>query len=167
MFFRSMDIEFEYEEQYFDLGGLFYQPDFWLPKQNCWFEVKGPYPTKEEKEKSRRLAAHVQRNVYICFGDIPEPADDSWYTGSCIVFSPDGADDESHWWCECPICGSLGLQFQGSLVSLPCACFRHAPSHLTVARGHCSPRLLRAYSAAKTAEAYRRSEDDDVLVAGE
>ena len=164
MFFRYMDIEFEYEEQYFNLGGLLYQPDFWLPKQNCWVEVKGPFPTREEKEKARHLAAHVQRNVYICFGDIPEPEDSSWYTGSCIVFFPDGQDDESHWWCECFICGSLGLQFEGCAASLPCGCLRYANSHWEGPKAHCSPRLLRAYSVARAADTYQAQNNYDVLV---
>lgn len=161
VFLVHMDIPFEYEERHFDLGGIFYLPDFWLPKQNCWLEVKGPYPTRVEKEKARRLAAHEQRNVYLCFGDIPEPEDPAWYTGSSIVFFPDGRHDESHWWCECPICGTLGLQFHGATASLPCGCLRNAN-----VEGHRSPRLLLAYAVAKAAESYRRTNDEDLLIAG-
>lgn len=51
MFFRYTDIEFEYEEQYFNLGRLLYQPDFWLPKQNCWVEVKDRSPRAKKKRK--------------------------------------------------------------------------------------------------------------------
>jgi len=167
MFFFHMNVEYRYEEEYFNLRGLFYRPDFWLPKQNCWFEIKGPFPNQEEKEKARRLAAHVQRNVYVCFGDIPEPEDDSWYTGSCVVFFPDGSDDESHWWCDCLVCGTLGLQFEGSAASLICGCLRHSTSDLDLPKGYRSPRLLRAYLAAREAKACQRPNDYDLLVAAE
>lgn len=165
VFLRCMDIPFEYEERHFTLGGMFYLPDFWLPKQNCWLEIKGPFPTREEKEKARRLAAHEQRNVYVCFGDIPEPEDDSWYTGSCVVFFPDGRDDDTHWWCECFVCGTLGLEFEGSAASLTCGCLRHATSRSDVPKGYRSTRLLQAYLVAIEAIAYRRPNDHDLLIA--
>src|SRR5712671_764844 len=115
VFFLNMDIEFTYEDEYFDLDGLCYRPDFWLPKQSCWIEVKGPFPTQNEREKARRLAAHTGKTVYISFGDIPEPNAEApfAYTLSSLVFFPDGREDECFWWCECPRCGTLGLQSEG------------------------------------------------------
>jgi hypothetical protein len=32
---------------------------------------------------------------------------------STHVFFPDGTVDFGYWWCECPICGKLGLQYLG------------------------------------------------------
>lgn len=166
MFFFHMDIEYKYEEEYFYLDGLWYRPDFWLPKQNCWLEVKGPFPSKEEKEKARRLAARTQRNVYISFGDIPEPnsEDPAWYTGSSVVFFPDGREEEAHWWCECPHCGTLGLQYEARAASLTCGCLSRISAGSDRSNYYYSPRLLRAYLAAREADTYRKSEKCDFLV---
>lgn len=61
LFFKCMDIEAKYEERYFDLDdGIFYTPDFWLAKQNCWFEVQGAFPAKDKIEKARRLAIYTK-----------------------------------------------------------------------------------------------------------
>jgi hypothetical protein len=73
MFFFHMDIEYKYEEEYLHLDGIWYRPDFWLPKQNCWFEIKGPYPIKLEKEKAPRLAVRTERRVYIWYGGYTGP----------------------------------------------------------------------------------------------
>lgn len=166
VFFLHMDIEFEYEEEHFDLNGLWYRPDFWLPRQNCWLEVKGPFPTQKEREKARRLAAQTGKNVYISFGDIPEPnlEDESSYTLSSLAFFPDGREDEYFWWCECPHCGTLGLQSEARAACLPCGCLGGPGSPSDRANCYYSPRLLRAYLAAREADIYRRLEECDVLV---
>lgn len=41
IFFDCLGIEYEYEKEGYDIRGTWYLPDFWLPKQECWFEVKG------------------------------------------------------------------------------------------------------------------------------
>jgi hypothetical protein len=157
-----MDIECNYEEEDFDLDGILYRPDFWLPKQNCWFEVKGPLPTGEEKEKARRLALHTKRNVYLAFGDMPNP-NPSWYSLSCLVLFPDGSEDEAYWWCECPGCGMLGLESEARAAHLPCGCLSHS-ERLDRSNYYYSTRLLRAYSAARDADVYRKSGEADLLV---
>jgi hypothetical protein len=160
-----MDIEFKYEEEEFNLDGIVYRPDFWLPKQNCWLEVKGPFPTQQEKEKARRLAAHTERNVYLSFGDIPEPnpANPSWYSLSSAVFFPDGSYDEAYWWCECPRCGTVGLQSEARAAHLPCGCLSR-DVRFDLSNHYYSPRLLRAYLAAREADAYRKLGEADFLV---
>jgi hypothetical protein len=165
VFFHHMDIVFKYEEEDFNLDGLLYRPDFWLVKQNCWLEVKGPFPTQQEKEKARRLAVRTTHNVYLSFGDIPEPnpANPSWYSLSSAVFFPDGSEDEAYWWCECPHCGTVGLQSEARAAHLPCGCLSR-DVRLDLSNHYYSPRLLRAYLAAREAEAYRESGEEDSLV---
>jgi len=51
--------------------------------------------------------------------------------------------------------------------TLPCGCLRYANSHLEGPKAHCSSRLLRAYSVARTADTYQTQNDYDVLVAVE
>jgi hypothetical protein len=69
-FFDWLDISWEYEKEGYELDGMQYLPDFWLPEQDCWFEVKGQKPTEEEQEKARRLGYYTGKNVYIRYGDI-------------------------------------------------------------------------------------------------
>lgn len=56
VFFETIGIEYEYEKQGFDLDGVPYLPDFWLPEPFVWMEVKGADPSRAEQEKCRRLA---------------------------------------------------------------------------------------------------------------
>lgn len=40
VFFDALGVEYQYEPEGFDLDGIYYLPDFWLPKMGFWFEVK-------------------------------------------------------------------------------------------------------------------------------
>lgn len=41
VFFDTLNIPFDYEPEGFELGnGIRYLPDFWLPEQHCWVEIK-------------------------------------------------------------------------------------------------------------------------------
>lgn len=45
VFFDQLGIRWEYERQGYDLGGVRYLPDFWIPEKNLHLEVKpGPRP---------------------------------------------------------------------------------------------------------------------------
>lgn len=61
VFFYLLRVEYVYEPQ-FDVPGLFYIPDFWLPYHNCIVEIKPNRATPEEMDKARRLA------VQACIG---------------------------------------------------------------------------------------------------
>ncbi len=77
VFFEHLGIPYEYEKEGYNLGGLRYLPDFWLPKQDCWIEIKGKDPTREEEEKANILAQLTQFPVYIFFGNIERPQEDA------------------------------------------------------------------------------------------
>ena len=56
VFFDTAGIKYEYEKEGFDLGKLgFYLPDFWLPDNNTWIEIKGRAPSRLEIVKLNRL----------------------------------------------------------------------------------------------------------------
>src|SRR4051794_37068479 len=74
VFYDALGVPWEYEKQGFDLGGLLYLPDFWLPLQDCWVECKGVAPNGEEKEKARRLAMATGKFVFV-FGPHLGPVD--------------------------------------------------------------------------------------------
>jgi len=68
VFFDTLGIEYKYEPEGFDLGdGIWYLPDFWLSKRECWVEIKGCVSNDEEKQKAYLLANNGY-NVFILCG---------------------------------------------------------------------------------------------------
>ncbi len=68
VFFDAAGIVYEYEKEGFDLGGLYYLPDFWLPKFGMWFEVKGAKSKPDEIDKAIRLSEGSDKHVLLCEG---------------------------------------------------------------------------------------------------
>lgn len=172
VFFRSMELDYEYEGRWFDLGdGVRYLPDFWLPSLHCWIEVKGVVPTAREREKARRLARHTRSNVYIFYGStlyfrvpLQTPDDEGWYSYSAEAFFAAGGEDDAYWWCACPACGSLGLAEEGRAARLPCGCLGGAGSRLDRSHHYYSARLIAAYDRARNAEAVRLDGRDEYVL---
>ena len=95
VFFDTLGIAYEYEKEGFDLDGTWYLPDFWLPEQGCWMEVKGEVPTTEEKRKADMLHIHTSKPVYIFYGDVWIPNDTAGHAIGSSDFCLEG-------WCDCP-----------------------------------------------------------------
>ena len=76
VFFDHLGLKYEYEKEGYDLDGLWYLPDFWLPdvalrrskETGLWMEVKGGKPTAEEDEKCVRLAKASRKPVILMAG---------------------------------------------------------------------------------------------------
>lgn len=68
VFWDALKVAYQYETEGFDLNGVWYLPDFWLPDLNCYFEVKGGEPTKEEEHKAKLLSLHSGNRVFIAIG---------------------------------------------------------------------------------------------------
>jgi len=66
----SLGIEYWYEPEGYDLDGVWYLPDFWLPKLQggIYAEVKPGSPTDAEYQKIRRLAMASDRWVLLLDG---------------------------------------------------------------------------------------------------
>jgi hypothetical protein len=121
-------VTWEYEPEGYEMDGLRYLPDFWLPERECWAEVKPKGPDTEEKEKGRRL--HLGTNSPVLFL-IGTPGLDgqhkAWSEGQFI---------HSLRWYECGQCKAITL--------IPCAC----PA---IYHRHHALLLYRAYEAARSA----------------
>lgn len=123
VFFDTLGVKWEYEKEGYDLDGVWYLPDFWLPDHLCWIEIKGQEPTRDEKEKVAALAMDTKKNAYLFYGEIPMP--DS-YGGmspsneSAYKFFAEGMCDMPYWWCECPDCGYFGIEWAGCSDRLDC-----------------------------------------------
>jgi hypothetical protein len=74
---------YEYERQGFALERGANLPDFYLPKQGAWLEVKGVEPSFREQDLCQCLAVETRQPVIISWG---QP---SW-EGVAICFTPDG-----------------------------------------------------------------------------
>jgi hypothetical protein len=56
VYFDALELEWEYEKEGFNLDGLLYLPDFWLPQPHWWAEVKPEAFSTGELRKAARLA---------------------------------------------------------------------------------------------------------------
>lgn len=68
VFFKTLGFPYEYEKEGYDLPAGRYLPDFWLPQQRCWFEVKGEPPTTDEIHKASWLNMLTEAPVIIGVG---------------------------------------------------------------------------------------------------
>jgi|TARA_Y100000310_G_scaffold1812_1_gene2280 hypothetical protein len=159
VFFETAGIPYVYEPEGFDLGDAGrYLPDFWLPKQKAYWEVKGTTPTDREEEKARALADVTGAKVYIHFGEVA-PNWTHWFknppnlldeTDSAYQVEVDGWDN-NYQWCECFSCGRVGLEFDARSYRLGCDCPQAAGGHPDKGYNPYSPRLAAGYEAARTA----------------
>lgn len=67
-FFDELNERWDYEKEGYNLDGIYYLPDFWLPKFGMFFEIKGEPPTKEERLKCERLRDSTGKAVAIFYG---------------------------------------------------------------------------------------------------
>jgi hypothetical protein len=69
VFMDELGVEYRYEPEGFDLDGIRYLPDFYLPKLKCWLEIKPDAPTNDEREKAIRLCLAKDEPVVIFAGE--------------------------------------------------------------------------------------------------
>lgn len=79
VFFDALSIPFQYEFEGFELRLGAYLPDFWLPAQRLFMEIKGVQPTDEEIEKCEELARATEASVLIATGAPEERFQILWF----------------------------------------------------------------------------------------
>jgi hypothetical protein len=163
VFFDALGVPYEYEREGFDLGRAgWYLPDFWLPKQHCWIEIKPDRPNPAEDDKAYALAKATQQMVFVFWGPIPMPISESEFDScngdSAYAYFHDGGGDNLYKWCECSGCGSLGIVFDGRSNRLLCKRSPEKPAGCDLLGRHedkgynvGSPRLTTAYDSARGA----------------
>ena len=72
-----MEKKYVYEAEGFELNGMNYLPDFWLPEDNMWVEIKPDPPTLDEIEKAIRLEEKTGHAVLFFVGQ-PWPTECFW-----------------------------------------------------------------------------------------
>ena len=112
VFMDCLDIKYSYEPEGFDLGeGGWYLPDFYLFQQEMFLEIK-PYRHYDdwpEMKKQMLLNMGTGKMVVMLCGE-PGPVEPYSLGNSYNGWIP---GDPSYYWCQCPACGSLGIQFDG------------------------------------------------------
>lgn len=78
VFFDAMDEEWQYEPEGYDLNGIYYLPDFYLPRLKCFIEIKGQQPTKEELNKCSLFRDYVGKAIAIFHG-LPSENQGMWF----------------------------------------------------------------------------------------
>ena len=70
-FFDALGIRWEYEKEGYDLGEAgWYLPDFWLPGQQCFVEIKGAECSDKDRAKCAALNEQSGYSVFIAVGNI-------------------------------------------------------------------------------------------------
>lgn len=111
VFFDALGIKYEYEKEGYDLDGLWYLPDFWLPSipgNGTWIEVKPSYPLDEiEFMKCTKFSEGVWGTHQGFSLLVGEPYHDSYE-----VYTPYPDKITKSWsyhWADCPLCGNIDL----------------------------------------------------------
>jgi hypothetical protein len=73
VFFHTLGLPYEYEKEGYDLEGVRYLPDFWLPNQKCFIEIKGQEPSADELKKVRLLSLYTSKDVHLFYGEVGIP----------------------------------------------------------------------------------------------
>lgn len=118
IYLDQLGVPWDYEREGFDLGSRWHLPDFWLPQQRAWLEIKPreALDTPDATATAALLAAQQDADAFVVYGD---PAD---YVAHWFV--PSGHRAPPVQWQACPVCDAWGLVCD--LVDLPCACVRRA-----------------------------------------
>lgn len=66
VFFDTLGLKWDYEVQGFDLDGVRYLPDFWIPSYGVYFEIK---PEDEYDFRKPRALADAGKTVYVLQGN--------------------------------------------------------------------------------------------------
>lgn len=152
VFFSTLGIPYEYEKEGFELERINYLPDFWLPIQKCWIEIKGEKPTQNEIDKGLLLHDATGNNVFIFYGQIPYPDPEQSHSVSSSFAFLGNSIDLDYWWCECPHCSALDIQYYGRSGRIVC-CATNEENNKEDRKNYSfdSPRLLEAYYEARIA----------------
>lgn len=152
VFYDALGIEWLYEHEGYNLNGIPYLPDFYIPHLDCFIEIKGQAPTKEEEGKCALLSFLSEKKVFLFYGEIAIPHDgDNWYktdsarlywnapskredyfseesyllgleSDKAILEGKGHCSDIHYLWCECPSCGVFGIEFDGRADRIACKC---------------------------------------------
>lgn len=147
VFFDTLGIAWEYEKEGYGLPSGPYLPDFWLPKEKFWIEIKPEYPTSHEITLVSELRLASGKDCFIAIGT-PNPETPNDHIGWEVdgyenrIVDPGYRDDFK--WAICRRCDNpfpwLAPEGYGNF---PCSCKPASDPEDDV--------LIAAYAAARSA----------------
>jgi hypothetical protein len=158
VFFDDLGIEYLYEPEGYELppdvmagvpNTTWYLPDFWLPRQRYWIEIKPDRPSPEEELKIAAVARYQGAKAFILWGDVIPPFEQRSSSDSHYIVWPYW--DNYQCWCVCPLCGAVEIQFEGRAWRMACRCLRSKEPRREKLITSEDGRLIRAYTRAKMA----------------
>jgi hypothetical protein len=182
VFLDAAAIRWQYEVEGFDLDGVYYLPDFWLPMQRAFLEIKPYLPPAEWLANVKRLYATLcklanasQREVFLLTGSPnPEPFyyDEDDDDDPCkfpedrprvIGFAPDKGPISARLF-ECQHCDRIAFRrMPGSAWEMWCDCRGGASEPFEdkpYSPFELSPRIREAMTRARQAR-FEHGEDGD------
>jgi hypothetical protein len=111
VFFDALGIRWLYEPEGYVLECGPYLPDFLLPELRLFVEIKGKAPTVVEQRRCFELAETTGMDVAL-FPHEPRAFEFARPDSGGTAFFGGGSDD-GYWFCLCPVCNKLGLEFEG------------------------------------------------------
>ena len=162
VFFTRLGLDWVYEPQGFHVGRrqLVYLPDFYLPSQGLYVEVKPAFADKVDPEGVQRWEAFAgevvtswdrDRTAMFC-GQIPDadkvvpsgpPWSGRWYDDGIYIVG-----DCNYSWCACPSGKHFDIQFEARGGRILCGCERVMDDRYHTGDDR---RILNAYAAARGA----------------
>jgi hypothetical protein len=116
VFFDTLGLEYRYESEGFNLDGLYYLPDFFLPtvsQGGCWLEIKPVEPKGEEAEKTfrfRKALLEPYVPFYVLVGEPYAERDEFAYDG-LVPWPEKRTYHGNHHWFQCPLCGRFDINY--------------------------------------------------------
>jgi hypothetical protein len=166
VFFDSLKVRWEYEKEGFNLDGTWYLPDFYLPHLDLWVEIKPEPPEGIDHWPEHIAFDYFKHGGFVLLQGRPTIS----HYGKIGVYERGGKvweipfgpqieyvgyvpeDCGSYYWCECPECGLISLQYNGRSDRSPCKDIRGGKckrsDHGDKGYNRESDRLVNAYLAA-------------------
>lgn len=129
VFFDAMGVEWEYEKEGYDLESawlsynaevehfnlerpdtFWYLPDFWLPKQGFFVEIKPRFNEQFSPDRDTEIKARLLGNTIVVMGS-PSCTETRW--GHEAAYTIFAFGDEQHLFGYCPKCKTFGEGFCG------------------------------------------------------
>ena len=118
VFFDTIGLPYRYETEGVDLDGVYFLPDFWLPKHNCWLVIRTRMPFSELEQsddwyKADILSHQTRWPVYVFPGDVSYSTT-GYGVMPMTVFDGGNLGHTTLWrgflyWMECPNCQEIDI----------------------------------------------------------
>lgn len=113
VFFDALGLNWLYEPEGYDFGGIRYLPDFRISNaflgKDAFFEVKPSDPDEEAWRKAILLSSATDLPVFLSLNDIGRARSGRGSWTLAFGFKPFWNGPGGWWWCECKVCRQVTL----------------------------------------------------------